>query len=244
MTCKVLAVGLLLAVLAASVAWGQGQDAPPPGPDGSAAYGRPGAQQIHSTAEEILADPRYRPRKSLAQWFMEQMRGWGGPNIDFGSGWVRLLLWVICGWCLIALIAILVHIGWFLFTMLRPTRPAVRLSPGSARLHEHLRLPYEALLAMAREAADSGDYGSALHWTMLALLRSLADRRLISLHPSKTNGDYVREFSQASDSGPLMARFTADFDHFTYGTAGCSRSDFSRMKDAFARIQSHAVSQA
>lgn len=243
MTRKALGVGLLLvAVAAVAGVCAQTDEGPQGGAPGS--YERPAAGEILSTADEVLADPRYQPHKTLGQWFMEQVRGWDMPNLDLSVGWVRLLLWIVTIWGVITIVAILVHVGWTLFTMLRPVRRGGAHVPRQPGLHAHLRLPYGRLMAMAREAADSGEYRKALHWTMLALLRYLADRSLIALHASKTNGDYVREFARATDAGQLMAQFARDFDRFTYGKVPLARSDFTRMQDTLKRIQADAVSQA
>jgi hypothetical protein len=245
MTRKPLAVGVLfLVAVGAAWAYAQEQKAPRAQP-ATAGFDRASPRSIRSAADEILADPRYRPHKTFAQWFLEQMRDWQTPALDRSSGWVGVLFWLFIVWCVITLVASLVHIAWTLVPLLRPRQGADRRPRGPAGLHEHLLLPYETLLGMARHAAESGDHRGALHWMMLALLRWLADRRLISLHPSKTNGDYVREFSRAAEgAGALMADFASDFDRFAYGGADCGRGDFARMNDSFKRVQTHAGPQA
>jgi hypothetical protein len=244
MTCKALALGTLLAVLLlAAPAYAQDGEAVTPGVAAAASFERPPADEIQSTADAVLADPRYRPHKTLMQWLMEQMQGWRGPDLDFSKGWLAVLYWVFIAWLVLAGVASLVHIAWTLFTMLRPAAVVPARRRGPPGLPEHLRLPCDALMGMAREAAASGDYRTALHWLMLALLRSLADRGLIALHQSKTNGDYVREVSDAMGAGQQVAQFAADFDRFTYGRTGCSRSDFVRMAESVERVQEHAAAQ-
>jgi hypothetical protein len=242
---KVQAAGLvlLLAALGGLVADARG-DGSPPAPAGAVLHERPAPDSIHATVEEILADPLYRPHRTLGQWLREHLRAWTVRDPRLRGRWTSILLWAFLAWCTVTAVAILGHIGWTLFTVLRRAKAAATHRPVPPGMQEHLHLPADTLRAMAGQAAARGDYPAAIHWTMLALLRSLADRGFVKLHPSKTNGDYVREFSQATAGGPRMAEFVADFDRYTYGGGGCGPAEFANMHNSFEQLTRHGGAQA
>jgi hypothetical protein len=83
----------------------------------------------------------------------------------------------------------------------------------------------------AQERAAQGDYTSAAHALYLALLGSAASRGLVSLHESKTTGDYLRELRRRSDAIdiPKFSDFTRSYETVIYGIGTCDHDRYSRL---------------
>ena len=83
----------------------------------------------------------------------------------------------------------------------------------------------------AQQYASAGDFTSAAHSLYLALLRAIARRGLVRLHPSKTVGDYVRELR--SRSATVFARFrdfARAYETVVYGTGVCDRERYETLQ--------------
>ena len=88
-----------------------------------------------------------------------------------------------------------------------------------------------------RRAAEKGDYAQALRAMMATQLRWLSDRGVIRLHASKTNGDYLREFSRQRESRNLFRKFVIAFDAVTYGRAPCEARTYANFDSAFNKLR-------
>jgi len=80
----------------------------------------------------------------------------------------------------------------------------------------------------AQELAARDDYTGAAHALYLALIGSAARRGLVSLHESKTTGDYLRELRRKPDSFdlPRFTDFTRSYETVIYGIGTCDRDRF------------------
>jgi hypothetical protein len=84
-----------------------------------------------------------------------------------------------------------------------------------------------------REALRAGDYKMAIRLHYLALIQSLAHRRLIRWEREKTNGDYLRELQ----AHPLFADFremTLVFERIWYGDRAVSEPDYRAIEARFS----------
>lgn len=120
----------------------------------------------------------------------------------------------------------------------RPSRQILRGSEFGVR-----SLP---TLAEARRLAAAARYAEAMHVLYAALLDALAQRRLIRLHASKTNGDFARELCDRGHPvhDPFRA-FARRFDRLFYGYDTCDANSFDALwSDAQRVMQSAAQSGA
>ncbi|HEX2569379.1 MAG TPA: DUF4350 domain-containing protein [Polyangia bacterium] len=62
----------------------------------------------------------------------------------------------------------------------------------------------DRLLARAQDAAARGDYRAGMADAYAALLRHLEGEGLIRVHPSRTNGDYLRDLRDQAPRGPSL----------------------------------------
>jgi hypothetical protein len=93
----------------------------------------------------------------------------------------------------------------------------------------------ERLLARARAAAAAGDYGRAIMELHAALLRRLEGAGLVAVHPSRTNGDYVRAVAGANPALAAPVRsFVTDVERVQYGDGVASADLFQTL---LARVQ-------
>ncbi|MEO7041086.1 MAG: DUF4129 domain-containing protein [Gemmatimonadaceae bacterium] len=83
----------------------------------------------------------------------------------------------------------------------------------------------------AQQRASDNDYTGAAHALYLALLGSAARRGLITLHESKTTGDYLREVRRRPDAIdlPRFADFTRSYETVIYGIGVCDQERYSKL---------------
>jgi len=93
----------------------------------------------------------------------------------------------------------------------------------------------ERLMGRARAAAAAGDYGRAIMELHAALLRRLEGAGLVAVHPSRTNGDYVRAVAGAKPEVAAPVRsFVVDVERVQYGDGNASAELFQSL---LARVQ-------
>ncbi len=97
--------------------------------------------------------------------------------------------------------------------------------------------------ATAQLLASREDYTDAAHALYLALIGSAARSGLVSLHESKTTGDYLREIRRAPDSVdvPRFTDFTRSYETVIYGIGTCDRERYAGL-DTLARVLIQSVS--
>jgi uncharacterized protein DUF4129 len=98
---------------------------------------------------------------------------------------------------------------------------------------------------IAQDSASRGDYTAAAHALYLALLGSVARRGLVSLHDSKTTGDYLRELRRKPDAVdlPRFTDFTRSYETVIYGIGTCDQERYTRLSllaGGILGIQTHA----
>jgi len=83
----------------------------------------------------------------------------------------------------------------------------------------------------AQELAGRDDYTGAAHALYLALLGSASRRGLISLHESKTTGDYLRELRRKPDAMDLsrFTDFTRSYETVIYGIGTCDKECYAAL---------------
>lgn len=83
----------------------------------------------------------------------------------------------------------------------------------------------------AQALAARDDYTGAAHALYLALIGSAARSGLVSLHESKTTGDYLRELRRKPDAIdlPRFTDFTRSYETVIYGIGTCDRDRFTTL---------------
>jgi len=92
----------------------------------------------------------------------------------------------------------------------------------------------------AQDRASHSDYTGAAHALYLALLSSAARRGLVSLHESKTTGDYLREVRQRPDAIdlPRFTDFTRSYETVIYGIGTCDEARYATLNALAADLLS------
>lgn len=203
-------------------------------------FKRPDALTIRETTRGILADPRFAPRKTFMQWLFEKLSSWRVPRPDMDEGWVRVLLWIIVAWCVVALVAILGHLVWTLATLWRSRVPrsglhTQRFRPDAGRSLSSVDLRSEML-----RLAQRGAFREAIGLMTVGLLRRLDDAGVLRFHESKTNGDYVFEYPWQRPGRDDFRRFVLSVDGVIYGGAPCGEETYGQLLTLQEEIVGHA----
>lgn len=98
----------------------------------------------------------------------------------------------------------------------------------------------------AQDLAARNDYTGAAHALYLALIGAAARRGLVSLHESKTTGDYLRELRRKPDAIdlPRFTDFTRSYETVIYGIGTCDRERYTRLNALAGSILGPAGSRA
>lgn len=86
--------------------------------------------------------------------------------------------------------------------------------------------------ATSQRLAAQGDYTAAAHALYLALITGSASRGLISLHDSKTTGDYLRELRKVANGADVrhFTDFTRSYETVIYGIGTCDSERFTSLR--------------
>ncbi|MCK4822206.1 hypothetical protein KA005_40965, partial [bacterium] len=72
-------------------------------------FNRADVETIKIHTHQILSEQDFAPKKMFRQWLGEKLFKWKGPKFDLGRGWTTIICWIIIIWCILTLIAILIH---------------------------------------------------------------------------------------------------------------------------------------
>ncbi len=121
-----------------------------------------------------------------------------------------------------------------------PAAPAG--APAAAR--GPVETDVQRLLARARAAAAQGDFGRAVDDAYAALLRRLDGDGLIEIHPSRTNGDYVRALrgrANQSELGGAVRSIARDVEAVQFGTTPPSDPVFRSVLERVLPLVTRAL---
>jgi hypothetical protein len=125
-----------------------------------------------------------------------------------------------------------------------PAAPALDVPSAEAKPPGSVETAVERLLARARAAAARGDFDRALADTHAALLRRLEAEGLVDLHPSRTNGDYVRALRDRPDLRKEVRAVFRDVERVQFGAEPPSRSLFQAVYDRVAPLAARSLGAA
>jgi len=147
----------------------------------------------------------------------------------------KLLFWAT----LLALIALLVHIGLTVWRIYRVTvhRPA---TAGAAPAPE--LLDTRGHLARAEALARAGRYTEALAHRFLALLLELDRADALTFHPSKTPAEYVREARLGATGRATLAGLVSRLYHHVFGAEPLDEHGYREFGAAAGTLLHHVES--
>lgn len=198
--------------------------------------GRADDATIRQETQRVVSQPRFAARWSLWEWLGKRLSRLL-RFVEPAGTWGKVVFWIVAAWCVLALLAILGHLVWTVVTLVRGKR-AGHGGPAGIAIHPELRgLSYTALWARMQQLAQDGRFRDAIGVMMAALLRWLEQASALRFHESKTNGDYVREFSAGQTGREDFRRFVNAFDLAVYGGQPCEEASFRIMKRLFERVR-------
>ncbi len=125
----------------------------------------------------------------------------------------------------VVLAAILLHIGWLLVRTVRaPARTVpAPATPVTPRDREWFRREAERLAARGR-------YDEAAQAEFVALVMALDARELVTFHPSKTPGDYLREIRVAPAERHAFGELVGDLYGYAFARRPIGAGDFDAWR--------------
>jgi hypothetical protein len=102
----------------------------------------------------------------------------------------------------------------------------------------------ERLLARARAAGARGEYARAIDDAYAALLRRLDGDGHIDIHPSRTNGDYVRQLRNHAELRGPVREVVREVERVHFGATAPSERAFRAVLDRVVPLVSRALAAA
>ncbi|HEY7195059.1 MAG TPA: hypothetical protein VH439_15050 [Gemmatimonadales bacterium] len=125
---------------------------------------------------------------------------------------------------LFALAALLVHIGYVIW---RIVRPGVRTGPHAAAATAGRVMDAAAHLAIAERLANSGHYTEALGHRFLALVLELDRRKALRFHVSKTPAEYVWEARLSEQGRASLADLVGTLYRYLFAAVPCDADGYA-----------------
>ncbi len=185
---------------------------------------------VKRALEEVFARPAYSwtTQPSVQQWLSERwlgLRDW----LDAFERGNPALFRVFLAALVLLLVAMLVHIGYVLWQVLRSR-------PGAGAHAAPSALPATTLnaaghLARADELARAGAWAEALGHRFLALALELDARRAVRFHPSKTPAEYIGEARLDPPGRDALTDLVGRLYRHVFGAAPCDDGMYRAFGD-------------
>lgn len=191
--------------------------------------GRWSPAQIHDTVAAIARGPAFAQsgRESLlgrlVRYVLEQIRELlvhyqGSPTARYA---------VIAA--LVALVLVIIS----RIVVARDADAQLRRRGASARGSGAAGDPW----GIARDHAAAGDFTAASHALYAGLLARIAGQGHVTLHSSKTGGDYSRELARrGSPMAGAFRAFVRRFDRVMFGTGSATAAEFNELAALAERV--------
>jgi Domain of unknown function (DUF4129) len=124
----------------------------------------------------------------------------------------------------VALVALLVHIGYVVWRIVRPT---ARTGPAQAGLAGVVVLDAAGHLALADRLAGEARYAEALGHRFLALVLELDARKALRFHSSKTPAEYVWEAKLTEQGRASLADLVGHLYRHLFGAVPCDADTYA-----------------
>jgi hypothetical protein len=132
------------------------------------------------------------------------------------------------GLVIVALVVLLVHIGYVMWRIVRPAARTGQAKPaaGGAAIADAA-----AHLAYADELARAGRYAEALGHRFLALVLELDRRKALRFHTSKTPAEYIGEARLTDRGRASLAGLVAQLYRHLFGAVPCDAGEYETFGD-------------
>lgn len=197
---------------------------------------RADAETIKLLTHQILSEKDFAPRKTFWQWLEEKLFKLKGPKFNLGQGWTTIICWIIIIWCILTLIAILIHFIWTICVLIRTNVNSsdIKSTKGSQSVKV---TSFEELYKMTQELAKNGAFHEAISMMTIALLRWLDSINIVSFHESKTNGDYFREYPSDYAGRDEFRQFVLLSEKTIYGGLHSNGQIYRQMNSLMEQIR-------
>lgn len=130
----------------------------------------------------------------------------------------NLLLWGAVA----LLLLILVHVGYVVWRILKPTAQTARIPAGGAPvIHDAA-----GHLARAEALARAGKFAEALGHRFLAVVFQLEQRDVLKFHASKTPAEYVGELRLDESGRSTFAGLVGRLYRHVFGAVPCDETEY------------------
>jgi len=194
----------------------------------------PAADSLRRALGRVFAGPEY-------QW-VEQRQGllsWIGRQWQHLKDWLDQMAQnhpvgynIFFALIVIALVALLVHIG---YVMWRIVRPAMRTGAGPSP-SVGVVMDARAHIALADELAATGRYAEALAHRFVAAVLELDRRRALRFHVSKTPAEYVAEAHLDATGRAALASLVARLYRHLFAAVPCDESEYRSFGAAALKL--------
>lgn len=190
---------------------------------------------------EVFARPEYR--------WVERRR----PLLWLANLWNRLMDWLdrlsdqhplgfnlLLAVLVLVLVALLVHVGYVIWRILRPTARTAGAAAGAGG-GAGIVLDARAHLARAEELARAGRYAEALGHRFLAVLLELEEADALRFHASKTPAEYVGEVRLDEPGRATFATLVARLYRHLFGAVPCDEAEYRQFGATAQELTRHVV---
>ena len=199
----------------------------------------PAADSVRRALEDVFARPEYvwEPRFSLGDWIREQalrLFDWIGRQQTAHPAAFKVVLGILIA----VLVGLLLHMGYVVWRITRPTArtPAGPAPVGGLRLEDA-----RAHRRRADELARAGRFVEALGHRFVALLLELEQQRALTVHPSKTPAEYVREARLDESGRASLADLVARLYRHVFGAVPCDAATYQAFGAAADAVFHHVA---
>jgi len=195
---------------------------------------------VRRAVTEVFARSEYRwaTGRNLAQWLLEEISrlldGLGQAQRHHPAVFSALL-----GVLIVALLAMLMHMGYVVW---RVTRPTVRTPGASGASGLHLE-DGRAHRERADQLAAAGRYVEALAHRFVALVLELDRRDALKFHPAKTPAEYAREARLDGSGRASLSELVARLYAHVFGAVPCDERGYREFAAQAELVFDHVAAR-
>ena len=196
----------------------------------------PRPDSLRAVVRDVVAAPEYEwgetPEPlSLLQDLIRRIADWGDVLLETHP----VAYWALIGLLTLILLGLLAHLGYVLWSALRPSR----LEPRGPRVPRTEVRDAAWHRAEYRRLRGEGRAVEALGHLFVGLVLDLDRRRLVTYHPSKTPAEYVRDDRLDPDARGALAELVGALYHHMFGGAPCTGDDLDRFERTATALGGH-----
>lgn len=190
--------------------------------------------RARGSIEEVLSTREFRDLGSDPWQFWRQIGDWLlkwlKPIRDRLHAAPDWLYWLLLGWMVVTLLAILGHLLYVVLVAVGlPGIGDPRVQPVGEGIFGIRELDFESVHAKANELLDRGEWFEAIKYCYVAGILWLDRQGRIGFHRSKTNADYLAELERFPADRFRFGRSTTLFETVVYGGEGATAERGTEM---------------